>query len=242
MSTKNKSSGTQHNPRGATQGVTLVAHENGLPINTVLDNNGVLRLAVDSNTTITDATINVDLDASTDNVAIRNSTNNNELLIQTDGSISVRLRDSSGNAINSSNPLAVEVVTVSGLDIEVSAQDGDNVAISAHPSQIFVEDEVGLQAEVFTDILQFTAVSDGSNIRLVEVTGTVNALVRVTLNGIPIRQKRINAGSPNVDFDFPEPRTISSGDIIRVQGKPDKAVPPFMGGANFFASLQGFID
>lgn len=214
--------GVQHTGRGPVQGVCLVG-PNGQPIDAI-DDAGVLRLAVDANVDIDNATINVDLESDTDNVAIRNTANDNELLIQSDGSISVRLRDSSGGAINDSNPLPVQI-------------------IPDHTTQIFDENTVGITTATFNNVLTFTATSADTNILLGEVTGPVNALVRLTLNGTAIRMKRINAYSPNIEFRFDEPRRIGVGDIINIDVKPDKAPPAFMaGGADFFASLQGFVQ
>lgn len=244
MGTKNRSSGTQQNPRGAAQGVTLVAHESGLPIDSKVDSNGVRRLAVDSTATIENANITVDLDSeSGDSVAIGNTGNSDKLYIHSDGSITIRLKDASGAPFSVSNPLPVQIITSGGIDVNTRATGGDSIAVSGHPSQIFVEDEVDVTTNTYENILTFTAASNGTNISFVEVTGTVNAVVRMTLNGTVIRKLHCTGTQPNLQFPFPEPRTIGSGDIIRVDVKADKAPPAAMpGGANFFASLQGFIE
>lgn len=105
MSTKsNRSSGTQHNSRGVTQGNTVVGPRSGLPIDEVVDNQGVRRLAVDANIQLGSATVNVDLNYTTDSTAIGDPNTNTLLKINPDGSI-----DS---------------------NVEVDAADGDNIAIS----------------------------------------------------------------------------------------------------------------
>src|SRR4030067_416706 len=108
MSTKsNKSSGTQHNPRGVTQGVTLVDSRTGNPIDTVEDSNGVKRLAVDANVTANISGIEVSLDGTGsggDNVYLVDNVTGNKLKINPDGSIDT--------------------------NIEVDAADGDNIAIA----------------------------------------------------------------------------------------------------------------
>jgi hypothetical protein len=105
MSTKsNRSSGTQHNSRGVTQGNTLVGPHSGLPIDEVVDTQGVRRLAVDAAVTIDAPNINVDLDYVNDSVAIGDPNTSTTLKINPDGSI-----DS---------------------NVEVDAADGDNIAIS----------------------------------------------------------------------------------------------------------------
>lgn len=243
MGTKNRSSGSQINPRGAAQGITLVAHESGLPIDSKVDNQGVRRLAVDSTATIENANITVDLDSeSGDSVAIGNTGNSDKLYVHTDGSITIRLKDESGQPFSVANPLPVQIVAASGLDVNVRATGGDTVALSGHTSQIFEEGEVDITTDTWENVLTFVASSAGTNISFAEITGVVNAVVRMTLNGTTIRKKHIHHGCPNVEFPFPEPRTIGSGDTIRIDAKPDKTPPAFLSGANFFASLQGFVE
>ena len=224
MSTKNKAAGTQFTQKGVVQGVSIV-DDSGNPYDSVVDGDGVRRLAVDANVTIGSATINVDLDAATDNVAIRNTSNSNELLINTDGSITTRLKDEAGNAFSVSNPLPIEIVNT-----------------LSNPNQFFAEASAEISLASYTTILTYTAISNGTNIKYAEITGGVTCTVRMTLNGTPIRIKRINSSCPNIEFLFTEPRTINNGDVITIECKPDKAVPAFMASSTFFASLQGFTD
>lgn len=89
MGTKGtRSSGSQFNPKGVVQGTTLVDPKTGLPVDVVTDTGGVRRLAVDA--TLEAGDIQVDtrpLDASTDNVAIKDPVSNTTLKINPDGSI-----------------------------------------------------------------------------------------------------------------------------------------------------------
>lgn len=104
MSTKsNRSSGTQHNARGVTQGTTLVDPKTGLPIDTVTDTNGIKRLAVDGNFVAQNVQAFVELEYTEDSVAIGDEVSGNKLKIEPDGSINA--------------------------NIEVDASDGDNIAI-----------------------------------------------------------------------------------------------------------------
>lgn len=105
MGTKsNRSSGSQHNPRGVTQGVTLVDPKSGNPIDTVLDSDGVKRLAVDANFTAQNVQVNAELEYDEDSVAIGDPITGNLLKINNDRSIDA--------------------------NVEVDAADGDNIAIS----------------------------------------------------------------------------------------------------------------
>lgn len=234
--------GIQHTQRGPVQGVHLVG-PSGEPISAVLDGSGNLRLAVDADVNIENATINVDLDTSTDGVHIGNSGNNDELLINSDGSISIRLLDESGSAFSDANPLPVAIPAGLDVNIEIDATDGDTVAVSGHISQVFTEALTAVTTTGFTTILSFTPAANNTNIKMLEITGPVDALARVRLNGTEIRRKYINAQNPSVSFQFKEPRRINMVDTIDIQVQPGKAIPGFMaGGADFFASLQGFVD
>ena len=88
MGTKsNRSSGTQYNPKGATQGNTLVDPNTGLPISVVQDNQGTRRLAVDAQITAQIGDIQVDLDYIDDSVHIGDPNTGNILKINADGSV-----------------------------------------------------------------------------------------------------------------------------------------------------------
>lgn len=106
MGTKsNRSSGTQHNPRGVTQGNTLVDPNTGLPIDVIEDTEGTRRLAVDANISANFGDINVDLDYEDDSVSIGDPNSNTTLKIESDGSINA--------------------------NTEIDAADGDNIAIKS---------------------------------------------------------------------------------------------------------------
>jgi hypothetical protein len=107
MGTKsNRSSGTQHNPKGVTQGVTLVCHDTGDPIDCIEDINGVKRLAVDAQITATVGNVEVNLDGvnpNGDSVHLVDATTGDMMKVNPDGSLDA--------------------------NVEVDAADGDNIAI-----------------------------------------------------------------------------------------------------------------
>jgi hypothetical protein len=108
MSTKSKrSSGTQHNSRGVTQGNTLVGPKSGLPIDEVVDGAGTRRLAVDAAVSLTlPPNLGVELDGVApdgDSVHIVDNISGNKMKVNVDGSIDA--------------------------NIEVDAADGDNLAV-----------------------------------------------------------------------------------------------------------------
>lgn len=243
MGTKNQSPGSQFTPRGVTQGVTLVSHEHGRPIDAVIDNDGVLRLAVDANVTIENATINVDLDHTEDSVAIGDGTD--LLSINPDGSLNIRLFDESGVAFSAVNPMPVEIITTGGeVPVEIDAADGDNIAISAHPNQISADNLVSVTTSgSYVNILSYTAPFNDIFIVFGELMGGIEATVRIRLNGSTIRMKQLNQSNPNLEFSFIEPRKLNSGDTLTIEAKVNKNIPASMAaGIDFFASLQGYRD
>ena len=103
MGTKGKSPGSQHNPKGVTQGVTLVDPKSGNPVDTVTDTNGVRRIAVDGNFTAQNVQATVELDHNEDSVQIGDPNTDATLRIENDGSINA--------------------------NVEVDAADGDNIGL-----------------------------------------------------------------------------------------------------------------
>lgn len=115
MGTKStRSSGTQHNPKGVTSGVTLVDPKSGDPIDTVTDTNGIKRLAVDGNFTAQNVQVNVELEYAEDSVSIGDDVSGNKLKIEGDGSIN--------------------------SNVKVDAGDGDNLGIKAQERNLSPDD------------------------------------------------------------------------------------------------------
>lgn len=101
MGTKsNRSSGTQHNPRGVTQGVTLVDPKTGNPIDTVVDTNGIKRLAVDANFVAQNVQANVNLDSNEDEVAVEDPDTGAHIRVELDGSINANVEVDAGDGDN----------------------------------------------------------------------------------------------------------------------------------------------
>jgi hypothetical protein len=124
MSTKsNRSSGTQHNQRGVTQGNTLVGPQSGLPIDEVVDGDGVRRLAVDANVSIDSATINADIDyLSGDSTAIGDPNTSTILKINPDGSIDT--------------------------NVNISASSGDNISISDGTNDLLINPDGSINVNI----------------------------------------------------------------------------------------------
>lgn len=115
MGTKgSRSSGSQFNPKGVVQGNTLVDPNTGQPVDVIIDNVGVRRLAVDANITAQIPQIDVELDYEEDSVAVGDPNSNTILKINPDGSIDTN----------------VQIDASSGDNIAIQDTDGDQLAIN----------------------------------------------------------------------------------------------------------------
>ncbi len=111
MATKsNRSSGTQPNARGVTQGVSIVGPRSGLPIDEVVDSDGRRRLAVDAAVTLDTAELDVKLEYDNDSVALGDPSSGNILGIESDGSLNVNVKlDSSDDSVAIKNEAGTEL-------------------------------------------------------------------------------------------------------------------------------------
>lgn len=212
MSTKsNRSSGTQHNPRGVTQGNTLVDPFSGLPIDVIVDSDGKRRLAVDAKITAQIGDLQVDLDYHGDSVQIGDPNTNFTLKINPDGSI-----DS---------------------NTEVDAADGDNIAISSHPLQVSAENADIITTGNFEEIFSYTSSSGNTRINIVECTVSTASEVRLLLNGTIKRVLRTSPLERNAIFKFDEHLAVPSGQSVTVEVKVDRLIQAQY---ETFVSLQGY--
>ena len=213
MATKSsRSSGTQHNQRGVTQGNTLVDPITGLPIDAILDSEGVRRLAVDASVTAIIDNISVDLDPYEDGVYIGDSITGDLLIIHPDGSIDT--------------------------NTEIDAQDGDNIAISSHPNQLFEQNLDTLTTANYEEVFTFTSTTSSTRVMKLEATSATNSVFVVKINGVVIKQKRSSALEKNVQFSFSDHRQLFSGDILSVEAKIETRVVAIY---ETFISMEGYI-
>lgn len=216
MGTKKSRSGSQYNPKGVTQGTTLVCHRTGDPIDCIEDVSGVKRLAVDTTLTFP-GSIAVELDGvdpNGDSVHIVDATTGNKLVINADGSISA--------------------------NVEVDAADGDNIAVSAHPDPIFDEASDTIATDSFEQIYSYTSSNTRTRIISIECSINTTSWVRVKIGSDIIRELRISPMKRNVVFTFREHRPLGNGETISVEAKVDKFFSnnsPY----NTFTSLEGYL-
>lgn len=214
MGTKNSRSGLQFNPKGVTQGNTLVCPTTGNPIDTIVDNDGITRLAVDSSISLVAPPISVELDFKEDSVSIGDSVSCFKLKVEADGSI---------NTNGASD-----------------ASDGDNIAISSHPNQVFDADTGSITTAAVAEIFTFTSSDDDTKIMIMECVSETATLFTVKINGTAIRSRRSSSTQKNVEFVFREHRSLASGDVMTVDAEAEVFIAnkaPY----ETFASLEGYI-
>jgi hypothetical protein len=235
MATKStRSSGTQHNQRGVTQGNTLVDPVSGLPISVVEDGSGKKRLCVDGSFSANIANVEVDTDYHDDSMQIGDPNTDATLKINTNGSIDA--------------------------NIEVSASDGDNIAISDGTDQLainpdgsinvnltqsnpgvlktFYNEITSVAASVLSTVQTYTApLATSSYLQKVEFSGSNIAEFTIEINSVVKDKKRTYFGSSlNSEFKFVETGTglpLAIGDIVTIKVIH---VRPFVG--NFNSRMQ----
>lgn len=226
MGTKGtRSSGSQFNPKGVTQGNTLVDPNTGQPIDVVTDVDGTRRLAVDANITAQVPAIEVELDYENDSVQIGDPNTDATLKINPDGSIDT--------------------------NVEVDAADGDNIAISdgtntmsVNPDgsiNIKIADTTGVLKSIYNEV---TSVVSGSPttiqtytvpgslsgyLQKICVSGTNIATYELLVNAAIVEKKRTwFNGSLNAEFDLSDfsknGLPLAAGDTVVVRvthSRPD---------------------
>jgi len=182
MSTKsNRSSGTQHNSRGVTQGNTLVGPKSGLPIDEIVDISGVRRLAVDSTVNVTlPPNLSVDLNGVTpdgDSVHIVDNISGNKMKVNSDGSI-----DS---------------------NVQVDAADGDNIAIkssSGNELNINPDGSININSDVLTSPTIANILLVAANTEYSYAFPSNTSKLEIRARGNAKLQLAYNSGQTNTNF------------------------------------------
>lgn len=220
MGTKGtRSSGSQFNPKGVTQGNTLVDPNTGQPIDVVTDVQGTRRLAVDANITAQVPEIKVELDYNEDSVQIGDPNTGSTLKINPNGSIDAN----------------VEVDAADGDNIAIHDSEGDELGINDDGSiNVRVVDTLGVLRSIYNEVLSvpasvptivqsYTVASGVSGfLQRISLSGTNIATYEVLLNNVVIDKKRTwFNGSLNMDFDLSDYSKnglpLNAGDVVSVR-------------------------
>ncbi len=204
MATKStRSSGTQHNQRGVTQGNTLVGPRSGLPFDEIVDSAGKRRLAVDANFTAQNVQASVELDFNEDSVSLGDPDTGAILTIEPDGSINANVAVDAGDGDN------IAIHDAQGDELAINPDGSINVNITqSNPGVLKTSyNEVSAVASsVLTVIHTYTApIGVASFLQKIEVSGTNIAEYTVEINSTIQDKKRTYFGnSLNAEFKFIE--------------------------------------
>jgi hypothetical protein len=150
MGTKsNRSSGTQYNPKGATQGNTLVDPNTGLPISVIEDSEGNRRLAVDAQVTAQIGQVNVDLDFNEDSVYLGDPNSGATLKINPDGSIDT---NTSIDAIAGDNIAIKDPISGNDLKINPDGSLDTNIISTVLPTDAATESKQDILISEIQDL------------------------------------------------------------------------------------------
>lgn len=218
MATKStRSAGSQFTNRGVTQGTTLVGQKSGLPIDELVDDAGVRRLAVDANISAQSIQVSVDLDPTEDGVFIGDPNNGNILEIELDGSINANIEVDAADGDN------VAIHDSQGDELAINPDGSINVNITQSNPGVLknVYNEVSaVAASTLTTITTYTVPLGKTGLLvLVESSGTNIAEFSVEINSTVQAKRRTYYGS-NLDtvFEFNN-LPLAAGDIILARVK-----------------------
>lgn len=182
------------------------------------------RLRVDAQVTATvSGPFDVAITAATDNIAIRNTSNNNELLINPDGSINTQISGEVNIEVNAAD--GDNVAISDGLDTLAINSDGSiNVITSFSPTLVeknYFDSISSVSSGIETIILTYTVpVGYKAYIHYVEAGGTNVAQYTIYRNGNPMAKKWSIYTQLNVDCNFSSPTTkgieFLSGEVITI--------------------------
>lgn len=199
------------------------------------------RHRVDAQVTATIGTVDVAIDATTDNIAIRDS-DGNELNVNPDGSINVIIQDLT---LDSATDSVTVTQGTNPWNTQINHSDGDPIT-PANPLPVtFFEEEYNsiynfngissVPMNVETTIVTYTVpFGKTASIRLSEMSGTNIGTFNLYLGATLINRKRTFFGRLNESMEFSNKGyALSSGDVITLKVIHSR---PFNG--DFEANLQ----
>jgi len=149
--------------------------------------------------------------------AVRGTEGSNTNVVSAD----VSIHDGSGNAYNLANPLPVFVTSSSGGS-----------------TPIFVEAVSAMTALAYATIFTFTSTDPDTKLIQVHCTAETTSDFQLLLNGSPIMVKRTSPLERNIVFEFKQARTLNTGDVLTVQGRPERM---FRASYETFVSMEGYF-
>jgi hypothetical protein len=137
-----------------------------------------------------------------------------------------------------------EVVPTSSatIDVDISAENGDTIAISRHENPVRLTSETNylpgaLSTSAYTQVFTYTATYD-FRVRLVKVKADTFGSFRIKKNGTIEDYSQTSQLERNAKFDFIEDLDITNGDVITVEFVPDRIQG--VSNYNFFFRIEGY--
>lgn len=149
--------------------------------------------------------------------------------------------DDCGEIITQDNPLPTTATLNLGsieIPVEIDAQDGDNVAISAHPDPIFAQNEDSLTDLLPKSVFSYTSTNSNTRVIALNVTADTPVMLKVLLNGIEIRRHFTSPMERNAHIVFEENRPIPTGTTISVVAQLFRQFCPSY---SVFTSMEGYL-
>lgn len=135
-----------------------------------------------------------------------------------------------------------EVESVQGLQVEVDAADGDNIAISRHEEYrnlVFSDTKLDtdLSTTLYTNILNYTATED-LKIRRIKINTDTFGDFRVKIDGVIREYYRTSPLDRNCIFDFIEDENLLNTLDIDIEFKPERIR---LSTYDFFIRIEAYV-
>jgi hypothetical protein len=155
-----------------------------------------------------------------------------------DGSDKIQVTGTNGNTLEPNPDGSINA------NVTVTADDGDNIAISRHENPFrgtaeatFTDTQLSTSA--FTQIFSYTSTLNYLRIQQVKVDPATYGTFKVKVNGVLIDQVRNSPTQRTAIIRFPQDEDLNNGAILTVEFKPDRIRIPSFG---FFLRLDGYIQ
>ncbi len=123
--------------------------------------------------------------------------------------------------------------------LKINPDGSINVVPATHTSQIFDQGSNTVNSSAWVTVYTYTSVNDDTKIVNLECNSSTTSDFRVKIDGAVKRYRRSSPLQRTVDFEFKEPRTLASGEVLTVD-----CLVEDLGNGNVetFVALEGFIN
>lgn len=155
-----------------------------------------------------------------------------------DGSDKVQIVGENGNTIEPNPDGSINA------NVTVTADDGDNIAISRHEKPFRhlgtgAKIAADLSTTAFTEVLTYTATLPNLRVRRVKVQANTFGVFYVKVNGDVIEEYRTSPMDRNVEIEFIEDEDLPNGQTLTVEFKPERIR---LANYDFRLRLEGYFQ